>query len=268
MLPTFQKGAPGAPAAQAPWPWRDGLSWLAEAGSLLLWPPACGACGRGLDAIPKLGLCAACADGLEPNLGRRCSRCDVPSADGGVCGDCQDQPRGFAQLRAPWLYLGALTRLVAATKYRGRDDLVGAQARLIWHDPAARALVRAGAVLVPVPLGRRRARHRGFNQSATLARQLARLSGVPVHHALQRCRETLPQSRLRVAQRSANVQQVFVCRNLHAAHVVLVDDVVTSGETVHQAALALRAAGALGVYVVALARAPKPAQDRIPYEPD
>ncbi|MBI3178510.1 MAG: ComF family protein, partial [Deltaproteobacteria bacterium] len=89
---------------------------------------------------------------------------------------------------------------------------------------------------------------------AVMARALAKATGVPVLHALRRTRDTLRQSDLPLAERAANVSGAFTARPAQG-RVVLVDDVVTSAETVRQASAALLTAGATEVDVVAFARA-------------
>ena len=270
MPPPPNQGASRSATAQAAAARLTSPGWLLQALGLVLWPPRCGACALALASRPAWGLCAACIACLEPNDGQRCRRCDQPvaepTADSEACGDCRRRPPAFARLRAPWLYLGGLAELLKTYKFFGRDDLGRPLAALIWQDAQARAQLRAASCLVAVPLGARRARQRGYNQSAVLARQLARWAQVPIHYPLQRCHQGPPQAHLQVAQRHANMQQAFVCRNIDMDCVVLIDDVVTSGETAHQASLALRRGGATEVVVIAVARASKSTQDLIPYE--
>jgi ComF family protein len=128
-------------------------------------------------------------------------------------------------------------------------------AYLLATDAEVHRLLAEANVLVPVPLGPGRGRRRGYNQSAHLARALSRLSGKPVVHALRRQRETPAQSRLSLAMRRQNVREAFAPTQTLSGTALLIDDVVTSGETVHQAARALRLSGVQHVAVVAVARA-------------
>lgn len=139
-------------------------------------------------------------------------------------------------------------------------------------DPGAEAvalgLVREAAALVPgpppdalvpVPLHPARIRRRGFAPAAVLARALARERGIPVLAALRRVRDTPTQTGLDRSGRQRNVAGCFVAaRALPDASVWLVDDVVTTGATLGEAARALRAAGARRVAAVCLARTPAP----------
>lgn len=172
-----------------------------------------------------------------------------------VCAACAARPPAFDRLRAPYVYGGPLVELIVAAKFRGREDLADAAARLVARDREAQQLIGAAASLVPVPLGRRRRRQRGYNQAAIMARVLSRAWGKPVTHALERKRDTDPQSDLPKAARRDNVAGAFVAPRVVRGALVLVDDVVTSAETAHAAAAALKTAGATEVMVVSLARA-------------
>ena len=228
---------------------RSGLDSLL----LTLLPPRCGACSEPLSAYPRYGLCAVCYEVLEPNIGERCGLCDLPGDD--PCGACRVDPPAFTRLVAPYIYGGSLAELVVATKFHGREDLAHALGRLLGDRESVRGLADKATVIVPVPLGKKRRRQRGFNQSATIARTLGDALRLPIRHALTRRRETLPQSDLSATQRRANIQGSFGVARPLTQRVLLVDDVVTSGETVRQAAAALRAAGAAEIVVAALARA-------------
>jgi len=112
-------------------------------------------------------------------------------------------------------------------------------------------------VLVPVPLHPRRLRERGYNQSALLANELAKLIGLPVDEtSLRRVKFVLPQARTgSVEERRTNVAGVFACTGgVKGKRVVLIDDVSTSGATLNSCASALKSAGASAVWGLTLAR--------------
>jgi predicted amidophosphoribosyltransferase len=123
---------------------------------------------------------------------------------------------------------------------------------------AMRALepLTAGVSLVPVPLGRRRLRARGYNQSERIAAALGACTGLPVRlDLLDRVRETRTQTALTPEARHANVAGAFHAGPVHELELVLVDDVFTTGATLAAAGAALMAAGAVRVEAVTFARA-------------
>jgi ComF family protein len=135
-----------------------------------------------------------------------------------------------------------------------------------WRVAEAMAAAMAGldpltgrVSLIPVPLGARRARSRGYNQSERIAEALGRLTGAPVRgRVLSRVRETRTQTALTPEERQANLDGAFAARSAEGLDAVLVDDVFTTGATLVAAAAALRAGGAARVEAVTFARAVEP----------
>jgi ComF family protein len=114
-------------------------------------------------------------------------------------------------------------------------------------------------VIVPMPLHWRKRLERGFNQSELLARVLSRRTGIPVLNALERRKPTAPQAGLTRAQRRSNVAGAFEASRrrdrIDGRHVLLIDDVLTTGATASACAAVLKRAGARRVTVLTLARA-------------
>ena len=146
-----------------------------------------------------------------------------------------------------------------AFKFGGRRGLAAPLGDLIAELGLGALPGAAPDLLVPVPLHRRRARERGYNQSALLAMRVARAWGLPVaHDALARIAPTRPQTELDAAARRGNVRGAFAARRPEAVagrHVLLVDDVFTTGATAAECARCLVGAGAEAVGVLTLARA-------------
>jgi ComF family protein len=170
--------------------------------------------------------------------------------DGGAaCRGCVSLPADIDGIRAPFVFEGVIRRAVHELKYRNLRSLAPSLAGLLHDYLVANPL--PGDVLVPVPLHRKRLRERGYNQSALLAGELGKRCGLPViADCLVRRGYTPPQARSAgVAERHENVAGVFTCLDdrLKDKHVILIDDVSTSGATLNAAAAVMKAAGALSV---------------------
>ena len=221
--------------------------WLHQVG-LALCPPRCLVCGeRGAGGRD---LCTACAASLPWNR-HACASCALPlplaPGSGPVastrCGRCLRRPPPLATTYAAFAYATPVDRLLRRFKFH-RDLAAG---RLLSEAMAAAfaALPRPDA-LVPVALHRARLRSRGYDQALELARLLAPPLGLAVRDdLLHRLRDTAPQSTLDARHRHGNLRGAFGVRAGAAppTHVALVDDVMTTGATLHAAARALRRAG-------------------------
>lgn len=232
------------------------LAWPAR----LLFPPVCLGC-RDLVSAPGT-LCTACWAGVRFLERPWCAVLGTPFAhdmgEGAVSPAAIADPPPFARARAAVAYDGVARRMVQALKFSDRTDLAPWMAR--WMLRAGAELVGPDAVVVPVPLHRRRFFLRRFNQSAELARAFAREAGLEYRpQALVRARVTRQQVGLGVRERAANVRGAFavpptLAPALEGRRVILVDDVYTTGATVMAAARALRRARVRQVDVLTFAR--------------
>lgn len=215
----------------------------------LLFPPRCVGCQRMGD-----WLCAACLEEVGRVRGPVCPHCGRPFRRSGLCPDCAGGTFALQQLRAPFFFEGAVQRAVHALKYRGRRVLAGPLGGLLAE--ALRDLDWPPAAIVAVPLHRQRERARGYNQSALLAQVAAAQVGWPLEAGLVRERDTPPQVGLDRAARQENVRGAFrwTAPASPPQHVLLLDDVYTTGATMEACAQALREAGAVEVRGLALAR--------------
>jgi ComF family protein len=152
-----------------------------------------------------------------------------------------------------WLTDGA-RRAVHLLKYQGWWRIAEALAR-----PMRALEPLTGQVsLIPVPLGSRRFRERGYNQSERIARALAACTGLELRpDALVRIRDTRTQTALTPEGRQANVAGAFRSSGVAGVRCVLVDDVFTTGATLAEAGAALAAGGAAAVEAATFARAPE-----------
>jgi ComF family protein len=224
-------------------------------------PRTCVCCERSLDAGETGLACGRCWTRLALLPHPQCGRCGHPLR--GRCSWCETLPEYVAAVRSVcWMHAGTGGALVHALKYRGwhgvAREMAERMSRLAWPT----ALPARATALIPVPLARSRERERGYNQSERLARALADRLGVALWAgALERVKTTGTQTRLTAEDRLANVSNAFRVRDasrpaVRNAHVVLVDDVVTTGATLNACAAALREGGARSISYVTFGRAP------------
>jgi ComF family protein len=232
-------------------------------GSLLdiLFPRHCAVCGADVDRPDGL-VCWECFRGIELVDGPICAQCGlkVEGAFGHafVCGICHDHPPAFERARVAGRFQGALRDMLHAFKYN-RDVCLCRDLTDLLHGCVLTHFAASEIdVVVPVPLAAVKRRDRGYNQAALLAHDLSRRLARPYcGEALMRVRDTPSQTRLTAAARRANVLGAFKVAApgwVRGRTVLLLDDVMTTGATLHEAARALRKAGAGRVWAVAVAR--------------
>jgi competence protein ComFC len=213
-------------------------------------PRRCVGCGRTGDF-----LCADCFRKLPRLLPPLCNKCGKPESSGGLCPTCWSHQTEIDGIRSPFRFDGVIRQAVHDLKYHNLKAVSRCLAELMADYLQANPV--SGDVLVPVPLHARRLRERGYNQSSLLAKELGELTGFPVaEDALFRSKDSLSQARTtNVEDRRRNVAGVFTCRGmLKGSHVLLIDDVCTSGATLEACAVALKAASAVSVWGLTLAR--------------
>jgi ComF family protein len=211
------------------------MASLAELLAAVLAPPKCAACDT---RVPILSaFCRACASTVE--------RADHQEV----------------HLTAAFIYGGAMAQAIARLKYEHRPDLARPLGDLLWRALEGDAPRLRDSVIVPVPLHVARLAERGFNQSALLARRVARrLRAEWRPLALERVRDTPHQATLDRNGRAANVAGAFRVRQAETIcgrAVLLVDDVRTTGATMNACSAALMGAGAASVDCAVVAAAMK-----------
>jgi predicted amidophosphoribosyltransferase len=228
----------------------------------LVFAPVC----LGCDALISTGdsarlMCKRCHTRLRAPPSPGCFRCGAPLLQTGRvherfdCPECSAWPDVLRFARAACLMEPPADRFVHQLKYRGWHALAVPMAvpmaRLRWPDEA-----HEPAVVTAVPTTAKRLRERGYNQAEALARAFANATGRRYVSGLQRTFATKTQTALQPAARAANVAGAFAASDpLAGAHVILVDDVLTTGATAGECARALAAAGACCIRLITFARA-------------
>ena len=217
----------------------------------LFFPRWCVGCGKEGEFI-----CRSCRELLVSVSPPLCPRCGKPQPSSTLCPACLSGQAAIDGIRSPFRFEGVIREAILQLKYRNLRALGETLARLLSDFLTANPI--PGEVLVPMPIHDKRLRERGYNQSSLLARELSKLSGLPmVDNSLTRQRHALPQTQTKTAdERRNNVAGAFTCRDqkLKGSQVLLIDDVATSGATLDACATALKAAGAISVWGLALAR--------------
>ena len=217
-------------------------------------PSQCAVCG----AWPAEPLCADCLGRYAMPL-PRCPRCALPvAAPARPCGACLREPPPLQSCLAAVSYDYPWSDLIARYKFGADPGWALVLAPLMHRTAGAAQALRQADLVLPVPLSRERLRQRGFNQALELARQLAPQQTRA--DVLLRARDTPAQSTLPREQRLRNMRGAFTLAPeqgaaVRARRVLLIDDVMTTGATLHAAAHVLLAAGATAVDALVLARA-------------
>ena len=213
----------------------------------------CALCG----VRSRASLCKDCHHDLPFRHALGCPRCNAPGSDSHVCGACLSDPPHFDETTSAFRYVYPLDRLVQAYKFNANLGLLP-----LFSDALVRA-IRANNMhvppdlVVPLPLAPRRLAERGFNQSVLLGARVSKALGLKFESCgMLRVRETPPQAGLNREARLKNARGAFDCvQRLHGRHVAVIDDVMTTGATLSEAAKVLKKAGAARVSAWVIARA-------------
>jgi ComF family protein len=237
----------------------------ARGGLDLAYPGRCCGCDKELGESETRGsLCSACATSLATRDGSLCRRCGATLADDGPpvddCRFCRGHRLGFDAVIALGRYDGVLRRMVLKTKRQTHESISTALGHLLADRRREPLAALEATLVVPIPMHWWRYLLRGTNSPEILAGCLGRQFHLPVARVLSRCRHTAPQKDLLPRQRFLNMAGAFRIRRgqtgrLTGSHILLVDDILTTGATCSEAARVLKRAGAARVTAVVLARA-------------
>ena len=241
---------------------RQVLSGFARAAADLILPIACVVCGKLIPHSEKGVVCGHCWSLARELPDPRCQRCGHP-IDRYDCRWCVNLP-DFVRCARSWCWIGAGTGkdIVHALKYDGWTRTAACIADRVCRMSFPPDVVEERSAIVPVPLSRDRKRERGFNQCELIAGHVAERWKIPLlGDALIRGSSSRSQTRLTPGERLSNVAGAFSVPisardSLRGHHLILLDDVVTTGATLHACASALFAAGARTLSYMTFGRAP------------
>lgn len=227
----------------------------------LFLPPRCIKCGRVLSGDD--GLCLECFNEISFIARPYCQKCghpfdEDPGAGKKFCGGCLQKPHTpFRLSRSALKYDEASKNLILAFKFMDKTENAKVLGR--WLNMAFKDIKEAGVdLIIPIPLHYTRLVKRRYNQSALLAKELAKASGVAVDYtSVEHHVRTKPQVEFSGHARIKNVKDAFRVKNtqkIKGKRIVLIDDVMTTGSTLKECALALKRAGAKSVDTLTVAR--------------
>lgn len=226
----------------------------------LLYPWHCALCAT--DTADGEHLCVACKNKARKIDAPFCQTCSQPFS-GAIetkfsCANCGDREFHFACAVSSYRAVGVVREVVHRFKYDRlfhlRHPLADWLAATLSDE---RILAQRVDCFIPVPLHSRRFREREFNQAEVLARLLAHRTGTPMRDCILRTRYTTTQTRFDRSERIENLRNAFAMRHnadVRDLHVVLIDDVLTTGSTLDECARVLRKAGASSVRAITVAR--------------
>jgi len=244
--------------------WFGAFTELGRGIAQVIFPNACLLCDRAEVDRPNFrhGLCKVCYAGMCHDPHSSCPKCAAslgPHTETRAgCAACRGQPFAFDSAIRLGPYDNVLRDAVLRMKLVSGEGLAEQMGRVFW-EAACEQLSNAGAtIVIPVPLHWRRRCARGHNQAAGVARELAFGLGIEfARSAIHRVRNTPQQGQPSASARRENVKGAFRVRTgarITRSTVLLVDDVMTTGSTLSEAARTLKAAGAEKVVVAVLAR--------------
>ena len=263
------KPAAPAPANRAAATKLQAFSWrelVARLGTAL--PGVCALCARTGAHV----LCSGCRLQYFGQTHPRCRCCGLPLSgtepQPALCGQCLRQPPAFDATVVAADYAAPIDQLVLELKFGARlalaplfADLLGqAVLAVLAAQPDGALSATLPDYLIPVPLGALRLQQRGFNQALEIARPLATALGLAIApRLLVRTRETAAQARLPPRERRLNLRGAFTLtpaslKQVRGCHVGVVDDVMTTGQTLHEIAATLKRFGAARVTNLVFAR--------------
>lgn len=218
-----------------------------------LYPNTCCFCGK----VSKKSLCPRCEKEVTYITEPRCKKCGKPIRinEAEYCLDCKEKDFAYEQGKSVWLHEGKVRWSIYQFKYRNRRIYGTFYAKEMLRLYGEKIREWKIDMIVPVPLHRKRKRQRGYNQSEILAGIISKELMIPFgKKVVVRRKNTRPQKLLQRTERSKNVKDAFYVRSLgeQVKNVLVIDDIYTTGSTIHEVAKCLRKAGAQKVFFLTI----------------
>lgn len=226
----------------------------------LFFPLLCPVCGEKITEQEEV-ICDSCRQSFYLVTKPICPVCGAGEAriNEGRCNHCPKREIYFDAARSVFSYRGSAGEAVQELKFHSRTELAPVIGRMVFLYLEQDAPELKADGIIPVPLHPTRKRERGYNQSLLIAREVSRLSRIPLaDELLIRIKPTKPQSRLDAKERRRNIKNAFGVQNtgeIKGRTFLLLDDVYTGGWTVNECAKVLKEAGASGVVALTVTRA-------------
>lgn len=232
-----------------------------SAGIDLFLPPVCLLCGQLLPpGFDPQEFCAECQATMPPMGRSHCRCCSQPfpaSSSQHLCATCLQRPPAFSIVHAACTYQESVKDAIHQLKYRNKVYLAEPLGKLLGKSLEVAEAGFKPDCIIPVPLHPGRLKKRGYNQALEISRPLARKIQVPINTTLlHRTLKTPPQQGLTAAERRRNLRNAFIVTTTTSArNILLVDDVMTTGETVRECCRVLMENNIAEVQVAVIGRA-------------
>lgn len=236
------------------------LTQIKETALSLLFPPVCRTCAATLPLSSGAGVCPKCASEIKPLRAPHCRTCGrTVSQAGNICSECKDRTFHFDAAYAAAVYEGPMKDILQVYKFEKQRSLRNFLTDLLRAFFEKHLADMRFDAVAAVPLDSKRSLERGFNQSALLSKALSKKIGLPeMSGKIKRKPSAIPQSLLGKTERKENVKNAFYVSHggaFKGLNILLVDDILTTGQTASECARILKKDGeARSVTVLACAR--------------
>ena len=227
------------------------ISQLDRAFLDLIYPQRCVICDKVIS--DKERICPACRKKIHAVKEPVCMKCGKPLSNPRkeYCGDCETKKHYFVQGKSLWIYDAEVKKSIYRFKYQNKREYARTYAEEIAKQYGAWIRKKKIQAIIPIPLYKKKQKKRGYNQAQVLAEELGRIWDLPVYtDLLIRTRDTKPQKMLNDAERKNNLKKAFKTNEniVQLEHILLIDDIYTTGSTLDAAAAALLTAGVKEIY--------------------